>query len=661
MSDMRAIELSYGEMTTFSSGGIMSKQTKTALRKQYGYCVICPLVPVLLFDIRRSRMNPLWISKKPRTVEGECLEGRCLKCKPEQDPHRGKRPAITPQPSFQSSRSVQSFASSISSCSMSSMEQGDTASVGPAEQASVEQSSGQASSSRNHSQMERQDRSHGNRMPPRHVRSNPQSRGNSADVGSRISNLGSMNRTPPSRAASETVATGYRARETPTKGRSSNASMRHRSSSRDMEGLSEQSLPCGTLSIDDDPGCAYTKSFDASEPTSQVKALRDLTSLLNDMKATGCADILAECLLSTMEAHLAVEDFQLLCLSTITDEFNDEVFDSTVFVSAKGDLRVLDAMQCFPLSLEIQERGCNALQVLATNEGNRADLIRRGACSYLVKALAGHLGDASMVSSVFTTLRILSTEPDGRNILNSLLLSNNVVAAMQCNISSVLIQRDGCAILSNMAVDAENKKVSAIGQSVISAIVNSMQSHVDDESVIASACFSLKNFTYEESNLRSMSRTDNIFESLERAGKFDSVFISAQQTTEKMYISLAQDESLEEQAHKELKMKVAEQSDDPEIVVVVLESMNVFKWSSRISTACFKILKSLALTSNPHKQKLLESINLEQLRSYAEEFRLVEAIQTEATILINLFEEASAVVEGLMSRETTPCSKTAAV
>ena len=109
---------------------------------------------------------------------------------------------------------------------------------------------------------------------------------------------------------------------------------------------------------------------------------------------------------------------------------------------------------------------------------------------------------------------------------------------------------------------------------------------------------------------------------------------------EKMYISIAQDESVEEQAHKDLKAKVAEQSDNPDIMNAILECLKALKWSSRILATSLKMLKSLALTSEPHKQKLLTSVTRKELRTFADNFFSHEDIQADALILIALFKEA---------------------
>ena len=81
-------DLSYQTMTVEDSGQAVSIEQKTKLREKYGFCTTCPGPPVHCFDINKSRINPLWSAKDPRSVEGECLEGICLKCHPTKDPRR---------------------------------------------------------------------------------------------------------------------------------------------------------------------------------------------------------------------------------------------------------------------------------------------------------------------------------------------------------------------------------------------------------------------------------------------------------------------------------------------------------------------------------------------------------------------------------------------
>ena len=80
-----ATKLSYNEMTVDPSGSIMSREVKLEWRQKLGYCISCTERPVLLFTFKRSRMNPLWKTKEPRSVPGECENGVCLRCHKEKE------------------------------------------------------------------------------------------------------------------------------------------------------------------------------------------------------------------------------------------------------------------------------------------------------------------------------------------------------------------------------------------------------------------------------------------------------------------------------------------------------------------------------------------------------------------------------------------------
>jgi hypothetical protein len=116
---MQAYELSYREMTADASGRILSDEAKADIRKQQGYCLTCPLIPVKLIQFHRSRLNPLWITKKLLAVPGESMDGKCLKCNPDLDPQRQQR-LVLPTPSFHSTESSVSFASEVSALSVDS-------------------------------------------------------------------------------------------------------------------------------------------------------------------------------------------------------------------------------------------------------------------------------------------------------------------------------------------------------------------------------------------------------------------------------------------------------------------------------------------------------------------------------------------------------------
>ena len=83
--------LAYNNMQMNEEGSILTEEQIKEMRERYGFCVTCRAEPVKLFEVKKSKLNPLWKSKEPLTVLHESLNGVCLKCNPALDPHRMSR------------------------------------------------------------------------------------------------------------------------------------------------------------------------------------------------------------------------------------------------------------------------------------------------------------------------------------------------------------------------------------------------------------------------------------------------------------------------------------------------------------------------------------------------------------------------------------------
>lgn len=635
-----AIELSYTEMATDEHGMIVSKERKTELRKQHGFCVTCPqgechtakctvhrptskakrqvfslycynsfgpAVPILLLEIKRSRFNPLGGSKKPRTFAGECLQGRCLRCHPELDPDRKSRiSAALPAPSLHSSVSSVSFAS----------DGGSNRSIGSKDGAAAAENGTGSGNNQHESQMRLR-----GRMPPRRGRS---IRGN-MDPKNPVQ--GVLPRNPPSRSLSDDGLGSSRHRDREPRRARRPKQMSTRSFSptppEDMDSFRQSGKDCGpedgskvskhgtvdtaeTVETEMESSlhpldllqASSNFSFDSSgsvAPCIPETTLEDVKKTIKEKKATRSTDLLAQCIAESMQENN--NDIQLFCLDTIADE-------------ALG----------------------NHSFVLA--------LIRHKACKQLSKIITRHFGDEKMVCGAFAALRVLTMDSEARKALLRLFLWKKIVEAMQCNISNAAVQCDGCAVLSNLAVDAVNTKVDAVDQSVIDVIHEAMKEHKNDESVVSGACFAFKNFTYEASNLRAMSRTEGLLDDLQAVlDRFDSIF-EAHETLDSLYMALAEDASLEESIVATLKTEIQSQQ-GPETIVHLLDTLKMYSWSREVVAQCLAMLKSLSLSSDAHKAKLLESISLDQLRVCVKEFGDAKAVQDEMITLVDLFEQSS--------------------
>lgn len=82
------MSLSYNSMLMTRSGSVMTKEHVKELREHHGFCTSCPNEPVKLFEIKKSKINPLFRGKEAIDVLHESYNGVCLKCKPMMDPNK---------------------------------------------------------------------------------------------------------------------------------------------------------------------------------------------------------------------------------------------------------------------------------------------------------------------------------------------------------------------------------------------------------------------------------------------------------------------------------------------------------------------------------------------------------------------------------------------
>lgn len=77
------------EMRVGANCCAISREERAERRLRHGFCPECKGArPVQLFWIKRSKLNPLWVTKVPRSVPSECADGVCYVCHPDRDPNR---------------------------------------------------------------------------------------------------------------------------------------------------------------------------------------------------------------------------------------------------------------------------------------------------------------------------------------------------------------------------------------------------------------------------------------------------------------------------------------------------------------------------------------------------------------------------------------------
>lgn len=270
--------------------------------------------------------------------------------------------------------------------------------------------------------------------------------------------------------------------------------------------------------------------------------MNQMDSLVEDMQsfASAAADdgglaasaqFVVEIVLGTMREHEAVEAIQAHCLKTVRDlcKGHDEGGDGgsgsgsgsgsclslgggnrdlehhrEAIMRAGGGEFVVLAMARFPDSAVIQERGCGAVWALCVNASNRVELTRAGACLAVYKALSDFATSEGPVRAAVGAMRALSPELEAREALKTLNTSRAAVRAMGMHARCVPVQRDACALLSNLAVDIERQRVAAVPAEELEAVVRAIANHRRAASVLQGACFALKNYLHEEKNCRTL-------------------------------------------------------------------------------------------------------------------------------------------------------------
>jgi hypothetical protein len=353
----------------------------------------------------------------------------------------------------------------------------------------------------------------------------------------------------------------------------------------------------------------------AGDIASLDSKLEEVEALISDVVAAENPEFLAELLSNTMRTHRDREDIQVVCLHTIWDASRYNFENKGIIMQAGLYECIISSMKDFPDSVRVQENGCGALWSLSVNQFNRVILVRAGACERVLRSLDYHLNDEGFVQTALGALRTLSPEREARMVINHMLGSQRVVRAMGLHRLVVDIQRDGCAFLSNVAVDMHNQQVNVVSREELQAVVRAMRDHLKNESVITSACFTLKNLSYEEQNLRNLRRFDDVVSLLEDAAQYATKASCRRDATEilkRIEVLQTEDEALEETAFSSLMQAIRRTSTEKnpakqieESVAVVTDVIQEYDWSIRLICFGFESLLSLADKSEAYLNRML--------------------------------------------------------
>lgn len=161
----------------------------------------------------------------------------------------------------------------------------------------------------------------------------------------------------------------------------------------------------------------------------------------------------------------------------------------------------------------------------------------------------------------------------------------------------------------------DNQKVSVVSREELQAVVRAMRDHLKNESVVTSACFTLKNFSYEERNVRNLRLFDDVVALLEDAAQYAtkaSCRRDAAEVLERIQLLQTEDTALEETAFSSLMQAMRRTSTEKnpakqveESVATITEVIKEYYWSIRLICFGLESLLSLADKSEAHLSRIL--------------------------------------------------------
>ncbi|GBG33825.1 Protein kinase, putative [Hondaea fermentalgiana] len=186
--------------------------------------------------------------------------------------------------------------------------------------------------------------------------------------------------------------------------------------------------------------------------------------------------------------------------------------ETAVFSYAMGD-RVLELLEAYPESPEMQAAGCSALAVLAFLSPRNADHLVHtlGAGKAVVRALLAHPNDIAVQENACVAVQRLAGTNESRVELNQALEAGiAVLDAMRRHSETETVVVQALGALSNLAVEERNQEI--LGQELGAGeeIRNAMRFHLAEASVQRSACGALQNLSANDRNQTILGQELNI-------------------------------------------------------------------------------------------------------------------------------------------------------
>jgi hypothetical protein len=338
-----------------------------------------------------------------------------------------------------------------------------------------------------------------------------------------------------------------------------------------------------------------------------------------------------------MREHNSNEEVLIYCLGIIWESCRGHENKKEAIMRSGGAKDILRAMNTFPNSQRLQEVGCGAIWSLSIKKQNRIDFIQGGACAIIMQAVESFVATEEVISSALGAARTLSPESKARDLLQRLEGSRLVTQAMTTHPFVDSIQRDGCAFLSNSAVNLEKQHVLVVPTSELEAVVQAMANHKYDPSVMKGACFALKNYTFDDTNCRRLRKIKDANELLNYATTYAACpegMDDACDILDSMRLTKSLDDSIEDQALISITSAVESQIRTSEVRHCILDFMAENDWSPKLTMYGLKLLNRIVCVEVSHRDGLFNSKQIPLIIEFSIEQKDDEIVCKEACNLI---------------------------
>jgi len=168
---------------------------------------------------------------------------------------------------------------------------------------------------------------------------------------------------------------------------------------------------------------------------------------------------------------------------------------------------VVRAMQTNPHSVEVQEKGCGALQKLAAafqhTRENQTRIASAGGIEVVVRAMQANPHSVEVQEKGCGALwSLASSHAENQTRIASAGGIEAVVRATQMDDQSAPVQEKGCGALSNLVSSRTEYKIRIASAGGIMAILKAMQTHENSTGVQEDGCRALLNFAYLQEDKR---------------------------------------------------------------------------------------------------------------------------------------------------------------